>query len=377
MKILYLITKANWGGAQRYVYDLAIAFAKDRHDVAVAYGERGALAERLTDIHTAMGVRIVPVPSLVNDLNLISSVKALFELTRLCRAEAPDVLHLNSSKAGVLGALAGRIAGVKKIVFTLHGWPLAGVASPMKQRILALPIWLTILLCHETIAVSDAVRIRAPRMLRRRMTVIPNGIASAPNLDQKQARQVLTTVHPMLANLPKDTLWIGTVAELIPVKGISYAIEAIHTVLPKQSVAYVVIGEGPLRTDLEKLISTYRLEKNILLPGFVPNAASLLPAFDIVLHPSLSEALAYAVLEAGCAERPVIASAVGGLPEIITDGKNGLLTPAGNSKVLAHAIQKLIDDPALRKNLGAALHKTIEEKFSPEIMYEATKELYT
>lgn len=376
MKILYLITKANWGGAQRYVYDLATAAAYEKHDVTVAYGERGALAERLTEINAASGIRLIPVPALANDFNIIRTIRAFSDLIRLFRAEAPDVIHLNSSKAGVIGALAARIAGVKKIIFTLHGWPLAGVASRAKQRVLAIPIWLTILLCHKTIAVSYATRNSAPRILRSRMTVIPNGIACAPNLTRDQARKVLTATHPMLANLPKDALWIGTTAELIPVKGLRFAIEAINTVRHAQPVIYVILGEGPLRTELSALISTYRLEKSVLLPGFVPNAASLLPAFDLILHPSLSEALAYAVLEAGCAERPIIASAVGGIPEIITDGKNGLLVPSGNSKVLAHAIQKVLGDAVLQKTLSAALNKTVRDNFSAEHMRSATIALY-
>lgn len=376
MKILYVITKANWGGAQRYVYDLANACADDKHEVVVAYGERGVLTERLEDIGAATGIRTEMLPSLRNSLDLIHSFRGFRETLALLRKEKPDVLHVNSSVASVLGVIAGKICGVKRIVFTLHGWPLAGVVSPKKERLFALPIYLTILLSHTTIAVSSAVRNAAPRFIRRKMIAIPNGITCTPNLTREQARKVLTTVHPILANLPKDAVWIGTIAELHPVKGIRYAIEAIHTIKQTTPVMYMVLGEGSERIALETLISKHDLVKDVLLPGFVPNAASLLPAFDIVLHPSLSEALAFAVLEAGCAECPVIATSVGGIPEIIEDGKNGLLVPSKNDRVIAHALKKLIDDATLRNQLGAALIKTVMKNFSSKDMIESTKEVY-
>src|SRR3989344_4619085 len=118
-KVLYLITKANWGGAQRYVFDLATHLSAEQFEVVVAYGEKGRLPNDLT----ARNVKTYEIPSLGRDVAVVSDIKSFFGILRCIRATRPDVIHLNSSKAAALGALAARIAGVPKIIFTVHGWP--------------------------------------------------------------------------------------------------------------------------------------------------------------------------------------------------------------------------------------------------------------
>src|ERR1043166_2713598 len=118
-KVLYVSRKANWGGAKRYVFDLATSLPKDEFDVAVAYGQPGRLAEELQKA----GIKTHPILSLQRDVSLGVDIKSFFELYRLFKKERPDVVHLNSSKAGGVGALAARLAGIKNIIFTVHGLP--------------------------------------------------------------------------------------------------------------------------------------------------------------------------------------------------------------------------------------------------------------
>ena len=124
-KILFVITKSNWGGAQRYVYDLATHLPKEEFEVAVAFGgtgEVGASAGLLEVRLREAGVRIIFLTTFARDIGILREFSAFFELLRTIRAENPDVLHLNSSKAGGLGALSGRIAGLRRIIFTAHGF---------------------------------------------------------------------------------------------------------------------------------------------------------------------------------------------------------------------------------------------------------------
>ena len=118
-KVLYIITKATNGGAQKYVYDLATNIPKEQFEPIVAYGTHGKLAEDLSTV----GIQVLRFPSLGRDLAIVGDIKSFFEMLKIIRKIKPDVLHLNSSKAGGLGALAGRIAGVPKIIFSVHGWP--------------------------------------------------------------------------------------------------------------------------------------------------------------------------------------------------------------------------------------------------------------
>ena len=150
MKILYLVTKSNWGGAQKYVYDLALSFAAKGHDVTVAFGGQGELARKLVDA----GIRTVSIDSLARDINLTKELKSTLLLYRLIKKESPDIIHSNSSKAGGIGSLLGRFLGVPLVVVTIHGAPFREERSFMIRGLIYLFTWMTSLLAHKVIAVS-------------------------------------------------------------------------------------------------------------------------------------------------------------------------------------------------------------------------------
>lgn len=362
MKILYVITKANWGGAQRYVYDLATAAKERGHQVAVAYGSVGALTEKLA----AAGIPTVELPGLARDLRLRGEWEAFRALVALLRAERPDVVHVNSSKGG-LAVLAARIAGVRRILFTAHGWAF-NEDRPWWQKALIRAAYLaTVLLSHETICVSAAVRrdMRLP-LLGKRLVVIRNGIAPEKPRAKKSARNIL---------LPTKAggIWAGMLAELHPAKRVEDAIEAMAELAPDYpDLELFVIGEGEERPRLEALVAARSLGGRVHLLGFVPGAASYLSAFDLFLMPSRTEALGYALLEAGAAGLPVVAARVGGIPEIVVHGESGLLVPPENPASLARAMRALLDDPAARKSYGAALKARVAERFLKDRMLEET-----
>lgn len=366
-KILYTITKGSWGGAQRYVFDLARTMSKMGAEVTVAYGDSGSLCARLTEI----GIRTVPLAGLTRDISPYKELRAFFALVALLRKERPDILHTNSSKAGLLGAIAGRMTGVPRIVFTAHGWSFNEDRPRWQKRILHVFHVLTVILSHETICVSEAVKkdIVSPWTVKK-LTVVRNGIAWDTLLPRTVARE-----H----TLPdvRTPVWIGMVAELHKTKRVDLAIHSFARIAHTHpETALVVYGEGEERLRLESLIRTYHLEGRIFLPGFITHAATHLAAFDVLLVPSRSEALAYVVLEAGNARLPVIASRVGGLPEVIEDGVSGMLVPPSDVDALADAIREVLEDPRKAETLGEHLHARIVRDFSEERMVKETWEVY-
>src|SRR3989344_6349366 len=152
-KILYVITKSNWGGAGRYVYDLATTFKKD-HEVVVALGGNGILAEKLR----SQNIPVIHIKNLDRDIHFFKEVSAFFRLYHTFRMEKPDVIHLNSPKIGGLGALAARLARVKKIIFTSHGWAFNEDRSLLEIAIIKILSWITIFLSHEVIVLSEKER---------------------------------------------------------------------------------------------------------------------------------------------------------------------------------------------------------------------------
>lgn len=356
-KLLLVITKSNWGGAQRYVYDLATNLNSE-YDVAVAAGGGELLFDKLKE----KSVKTLRIPSLGRDIRAFADFHAFIELWRLFRRERPDIVHLNSSKAGALGALAARFSGVPRIIFTVHGWPFNEPVSAFSKVFRWSASFATLLLAHRSITVSRFDGMHAPLGLAT--VTVHNGIAAPAFLGREEARKELRVEAKYV---------IGIVAELHRNKGIDILINAMTDV---KSASLVVVGDGEQRKPLEAQITALDLTDRVTLAGFVQNAASLLKAFDIFALPSRTEALGYVLLEAGFAEVPVVASIVGGIPEVIDDQLSGVLVPGDDAKALADALNELITNPATRANYAERLKEKVERYFSLRGMLKKTLEVY-
>ena len=150
-KILYCITKGNFGGAQKYVFDLATNIDTNEYEPVVLCGEGETLPNKLSD----KDVRVIRLRSMQRDINILKEFKSFKELYKIFKDEQPEVIHLNSSKMGFTGALIGRIAGVKNIIFTAHGFAFNEDRSFISKKIFLVLHYITILLAHKTIIVSD------------------------------------------------------------------------------------------------------------------------------------------------------------------------------------------------------------------------------
>jgi glycosyltransferase involved in cell wall biosynthesis len=369
-KILFLITKGNFGGAQRYVFDLATGLPKEEFKVAVGFGAAGVLEEKLkeADIETFV------LPSLHRDVKIWDELKTFIDLTKLIKSVRPDVLHVNSSKMAGLGALAGRVCGVKNIIFTAHGLATNEHRSWFSKKIMSLIYYVIMLLSHHTIAVCAQIAKQLSKypFIKMKIKVVYNGINTFEMLDGFESRQIL-------APQAHEEVWIGTIAELHNNKGLDILIKSfaeITNTLNFNNVSLVIIGGGEEKENLEKLIKELKLEKKVHLLGFIKDAHKYIKAFDIFTLPSRTEAFPYVILEAGLAGLPVVASSVGGIPEVVISSINGLLFHKGNEKELVLALTMLLNDKALAKSFGDKLTSEVKERFSIKQMLESTKKIY-
>ncbi|OHA83963.1 MAG: hypothetical protein A2937_00455 [Candidatus Yonathbacteria bacterium RIFCSPLOWO2_01_FULL_47_33b] len=366
-KVLFVITKSNFGGAQHYVYDLARELPRAEFEAVVACGGAGVLVEKLTEAR----VRTILVPSLARDISILRDVVSFFALWKLFIIERPYVVHLNSAKASGLGALAARLAFVPRIVFTAHGWAFNEDRSLLSRMTIKLFSWLTVILTHKTIAVSEAVKNDTQKwpFIAGKVTTIHNGTEGVARLSREDARQALS--------LPLDSFVVGTIAELHPNKGLTFGIEAVANLSEKHpNIYYIILGDGEEKGRLDALVEAQGLHGRVLLSGFVKDASRYLKAFDCFVLPSVKEGLPYVILEAGLAELPVVATSTGGIPEIIEDKKTGLLVPARNIDALAKNLDDLIASPTLSTSLATALHKKVRDNFSLNGMIERTIKIY-
>jgi glycosyltransferase involved in cell wall biosynthesis len=357
-KILYVITKSNFGGAQRYVYDIATHLPTDQFAVAVACGGTGARNApqgELVSKLAASSIHTIYIRAFERNAALIREMRALYELVALFRKEKPDIVHLNSSKAILLGACAARLVGIPHIVATIHGWP-SNEARPRWQRTCLrflehIGMWL----CHTTIVVCD-------HDVRAGTTRIYNGIETPRLLTRSAAREAL--------GLPIESVVIGTIGELTANKNTEGLIHAYASLAPRTHTL-AIIGDGELKKDLDMLARAYT-RHDIRLLGYKDRASQYLHAYDVFVLPSHKEGLPYALLEAGYAGVPMIGSNVGGIPEIVSRTEHGYLCTS--TPELTHALQKILTNEIQKPSASSI--DTFQQTFSLTRMLEETLGVY-
>lgn len=371
MKIVFVITKSNYGGAQRYVHELARSF-KDKYETVVALGGQGHLREKLIED----GIRVVEITHFQYHIHPLKEFRAIVELYQLFRRERPDIVHLNSSKAGVIGTLAGRIAGMRHIVSTIHGWPFLEPRNLLWRAVAWAGSWLTAMLSHHIILVSRHDHRQFMPLAQHKMTVIHTAVPPIQFKERTEARQRLFTDE--ICTGQRGRLWLVTNAELNRNKNLFTAIDAVcaYNTSHQTPVFYTIIGDGRLRAKLERYVRARNAEKHIVFLGYVTDARDYLRAFDIFLLPSKKEGLPYSLLEAGAAGLPCIASNVGGAPEVIENRKNGLLIDQNNHISIVHALEELAASPKLCEQYGRTLRQKVREEFSFERMAAQTAAVY-
>ncbi|KND47956.1 MAG: phosphatidylinositol glycan, class A [Parcubacteria bacterium C7867-006] len=367
-KILYIITKGVWGGAQKYVYSLATELPKEKFEAVVVCGEGEVLKNKLE----SSGVRVISIQNLKRDISVFDEIKNFSRLYKIIKSEKPDVIHLNSAKASGLGALAGRLLGVKKIIFTAHGWTFNENRNFLSKSIIWVLSWITVVLCHKVIVIATREKRQAMYMpfISKKIKLIRNGVEKINYLEKEEARNAL--LPELSKNLETNTIWIGTISELTKNKGLKYTLEALSKI--DKPFVFIVIGEGEERKNLENVIQEHQLEEKVFLVGS-KDAAQYLKAFDIFTLTSLKEGLPYSILEAGLASLPVIATNTGGIPDII-DTQTGILTEKEDVEGIKESIEKLMNDIETRNLYGNNLQNKVEKEFSFDQMLEKTLLLY-
>lgn len=387
-KVLYVITKSVWGGAQKYVYDVATYLPRDQFDVTVITGGQGPLVEKLA----RAGVRTITLPTLQEGGGIFEAflapvnIRLLISLVKIFRREHPDAVHLNSSKIGGIGAIAAFFYNSLQatscklqatIVFTVHGWAFKEDRPRWQKITIWLFSYLSSLFHDIVILINTADYQSACRFIpKRKLRLIPNGIEPIDFLSHEEAR--LFFAKKIGRPITSDAILIGTIAEFTKNKGLPYLIDTLSSLQPASyKLQAIFIGHGEDQQRLEARIHELGLHHTIFLLPLPADAKRYLKGLDIFVLPSLKEGLPYALMEAMAAGLPVIAASVGGIPDLVTHGQNGILVPPKNPAMLKAALHLLLEDPLQRRALGQRAQETIQEKFQLIRMMRETIKVYS
>jgi glycosyltransferase involved in cell wall biosynthesis len=353
--VLFAITLAEVGGAQSYVRELLPALAGE-FEVTVAAGGDGPLRTATE----AAGQRFVELRHMRRSISPLHDVLGVLELVRLFRRLRPDIVHVNSSKAGVLGRLAGALARVPVRVFTVHGWGFKAFDG-VARRVYLWADRLVRPLTTVVICVSRAdleLGLRARTCTVERTVVIENAVDPTPFRRATRDGGPLQIVSVGRLKAPKDFVTLVRAVALV---------EGVHL---------TVVGDGPDRPILERAVQTAGIGGRVDFAGESHDLPAVFESADVFVLSSRSEGMPVSVLEAMSASLPVVATGVGGVPEIVTDGVTGLVVPPGDPTALAFALGRLSSDAELRRRLGEHGRLRVEREFSLERFWDRHVTLY-
>lgn len=373
--VCHVITRMIVGGAQENTMYSCAHVDPDRFASLLVTGPEtgpeGSLHEEVKDL----GIRTIVLPSLVRAISPGTDAAALAALVRLFRRERPHIVHTHSSKAGILGRLAARIARVPAIVHTVHGWSFHD----------HMPAWKRAAYIRAERAVSrstDRLVFVTERDRRKgsderigdadRYVTIRSGIdVDAFRLARSERREARRRL-----SLPDDVPVVGSVTRLSQQKDPRTFVAAAALVANRSPEArFVLVGDGPLRDELRAAAQKAGLGERITFAGLRRDVPHLLPAFDVFVLTSLWEGLPRVIPQAMAAQIPVVAAGVDGVLEAIVDGETGLLYRPGDPAHLADAVLRVLAEPALAERLAAS-GADRAEVFSLETMIADLERLY-
>lgn len=376
IKILNVITRLEQGGAPSIVISTLNHLDKERFKVKLATGLASKPEEDLIEEAKNKGIELIIIPQLVREVSLFNDLIALLKLIKIIRRDKFDIVHTHESKAGILGRVAGKLAGVPVIIHSPHGHIFYGYFGYIKTTIFILLERFTALFTDKIITltkkeIEEHLKVKIGN--RDKFTFIYNGI----ELDKFEKVDVNVREKRGQLSLPLDVSVVATVARLVPVKGHKYLIDAAAEVVKSIPQArFLFIGDGKLREELQEQAENLGLSSNILFLGWRKDVLEILPIIDLFVLPSINEGLGMVLVEAYAFGKPVVATNVGGIPEVVEDKKTGLLTPPKDSKKLAQAIIELLEDPKRAKKMGEEGKKKVITTFGVDVMVEKIERLY-
>jgi glycosyltransferase involved in cell wall biosynthesis len=372
-RVLHVITRMNIGGPARHVLALMPGLREHGFETLVAFGTPESDEGELVPGPDEPSVRIA---TLRRPIDPVADQRAITELTRLAARFRPDVVHTHMAKGGALGRSVARRVKARAVVHTFHGHVLEGYfASPARsafviaERRLARRTDALIAVSASTRDDLLALGIGTPE----RWTVVPLALDLGPLLELEmtsdEARAWL--------DLPNGVPTVGIVGRLVPIKNHVLFLEAAARISQKRpDVVFVIAGDGELRSMLEAEAGG-SIGERIRFLGWTTDLPALYAALDVVVSTSLSEGTPVALIEALAAGRPVVATDVGGVGDVVEHGRSGFLAASGDAEGLARAVLDLLERHELRREMGQAGRTDVAERYPARRIAGVMADLYT
>jgi glycosyltransferase involved in cell wall biosynthesis len=372
-RIIHIHTLPVISGSGLNTYLTMRGMDRTAYEVELACAPGG----KLIDLIRGQGMKVRLFKNLVQPLHPLKDLLGLIDLTRFLRKKRYHIVHTHNSKAGFIGRLAAKWAGVPIIVHTVHGFAFHDREPAWRQILFRNLERLASRWCDKMVFISQplidwALSDRITR--REKILKIYSGIEldhfkPVPDGEKKALKETW--------GIREEAPVVGMVSKLWEGKGhttLIHAFEGLKQEIPE--AVLVIVGEGYLRDKLSDLVDRLGLKGSVLFTGFLMDVRRIIATFDVAVLPSFFEGMGRVLLEAMAMGKPVVASSVGGIPDLVHHGKNGLLVTPGSVSELKSALLTLIRNKALAKEMGKEGRKRISEEFSAGRMAQSIEKLY-
>jgi len=375
IKIAHIITKLELGGAQKVVIYTASHLDKNRYSSILISGTRGMLDK---DVTNNPDIKSYFIPELVREINPFKDIVALFKIRSLLRKEKIIMVHTHSSKAGIVGRWAARLAGIKKIIHTYHGFGFNDFQNPVVRSLFTGIERITARITKKLIFVSKANVEKASRNnigRKEKYVIVRAGV------DIKKFSNCKIDVHAKKKSLgiKPDAPVAGMVACFKGQKNILDYLRVANLVrIAIPDVKFILVGDGELREKIETGIRELNLSKHFILTGWRNDIEEIMQVFDILISTSLWEGLPCTFLEAMASAKPIVATNVDGVGDVVEDSVNGYLVSISKGYIekLADYVIKLFKDRALAEKMGAKGSQKLKEEFDTNRMVKDMERVY-
>lgn len=356
VKILRIIARLNIGGPAIHTILLSHELDRFGYETILVKGSEGQREGNMMELAESRGVKPVVIPELGREIGFRNDLLAFYKLFKLIRQEKPDILHTHTAKAGTLGRIAARLAGVPVILHTFHGHVLTGYFGKLKSWLFILIEKILACISTKLITLSNELKEELISMgigNKKKFEVVPLGLELKPFIENKNH----TGKFKEELGLSDNVLLVGIVGRLVPIKGHKYFLETAKIIRTQNTehgtqIKFVIVGDGELREELEGYAKKLGISNDVIFTGFRGDLPEIYADLDIVVLTSINEGTPLSIIEAMASGKPVVATDVGGVPSFVKDGVTGFLIESGNVKSLSGAILKLLENPELRQKLG-------------------------
>ncbi|MCC6801520.1 MAG: glycosyltransferase family 4 protein [Anaerolineae bacterium] len=344
IRVLRIIARLNVGGPAIHVTLLTEKLAAPDYASTLVCGNIGVGEGDMIYYAHAHGVQPLIMPELGRSLHPVHDLTTIWRLYRLIRRLKPDIVHTHTAKAGFVGRVAAWLAGVPVIVHTFHGHVFQGYFSPSMTRVFINLERMTARMSDTVITLTEGLRRELAEQYRiapaSHITVLPLGLDLAPFAAAPRKNGAFRRQY----GLPADAPLIGIVGRLVPVKNHRLFMEAAANVRAlRPDARFVIVGDGELRDEIEAQVAALGLTDAVTFTGWMQDVAPVYTDLDVNVISSLNEGTPVSVIEALAAGCPVVATAVGGLPDLLDGGALGALVPSGDADALAAALLTALD----------------------------------